>query len=330
MKEIQISLTFDYEPFLFKTGNIETTLLNPTTQLLRKLSNNRICATFFIDTMFLVRVLEDLGSNSKLWIKISEQICEIHNSGHEIGLHLHPHWLDAKYQNREWDLSNTSKYRLHSLRHDEIEYLIKQSIEVIHNIIGKKIWSELISYRAGGWSIQPFSYLSDLFTKYNILIDSSVSSGFSNNSSPFDYDFLKIKMHEPYRFSNDVCVESKNGKFLEVPITSCSYNFVMKFINRLDKYLHSEIYNTFGKGNSIQSFKKSGLNKIFKYFTTDKIMLSIDRMQPMLFKYLVTNINEDNIVIISHPKDYSKSSGRCLDKLNNIKGLRHTKLSELR
>jgi peptidoglycan/xylan/chitin deacetylase (PgdA/CDA1 family) len=324
----KITFTFDYEPFLFKTGDIEKTLINPTTELLEKLRSNGIEGTFFIDTFFLSRILEDLGSKSELWAKVSAQIFQIHNLGHEIGLHLHPHWIDAKFHNTEWNLSNVKKYRIHSLSKDEIDNIIKKSIDIIHNITKDKIWSQQISFRAGGWAIQPFSYLSDIFTKYNILIDSSVSKGVSNNKKPFNYDFEKIQMQCAYKFLEDVTIEHKSGKFLEVPITSYSYTFIMKLISRLDKYLRSEIYETYGIGESVKSSEFRG-NKVYKYFKTDRMMLSIDRMKPTMFKQLLKSIDESNIVIISHPKDYSQSSGICLDLVSKISYFKFVKLMDV-
>ena len=102
----------------------------------------------------------------------------------------------------------------------------------------------------------------------------------------------------------------------------------MKLISRLDKYLRSEIYETYGIGESVKSSEFRG-NKVYKYFKTDRMMLSIDRMKPTMFKQLLKSIDESNIVIISHPKDYSQSSGICLDLVSKISYFKFVKLMDI-
>jgi len=315
----KVLLTFDYEPFLYKTGNIEKTLILPTSTLLKELSKNEMVATFFIDTLFLDRILKDAGSESKLWSRVSGQILDIYNAKHEIALHLHPHWLDAEYNGMsEWDLSNVDKYRLHVLAANDIDNLVKRSIDIIRSIVGKDAWKEKISYRAGGWSIQPFSHLRSIFAKYNIAIDSSVSAGISNTRSPFYYDFQSVENNMPYRFSSDVCLEDIKGEFLEVPITSYTYNFAMRLVSKIGKVLQPKKYSTFGRGVAIlDSDKKS----IFKHLQSNITMLSIDRTSPSVFWYIVRTVKEKTVVIISHPKDYSPSSALCLKVVRQMKGV---------
>jgi hypothetical protein len=227
----------------------------------------------------------------------------------------------------EWDLSNISKYRLHSLTIDVIDDLIRESIKIIHKLLGEKIWSNCISYRAGGWAIQPFSHLKSVFKKYNIMIDSSVSAGISNNNRPFDYNFKKVASNIPYYFSENVCTNRQNGDFLEVPITSYKYTFFMKLASKADKYIRPEKYKVSGSGTPIKSnnFKKN----MHEYFKTDVVMLSIDRMQPNVFQYILKRTKEDIVVMIAHPKDYSISSGLCLKKAANIKDMTFVKIGKI-
>jgi peptidoglycan/xylan/chitin deacetylase (PgdA/CDA1 family) len=329
MIDKKIALTFDYEPFLYKTGNIYDTLIKPTDILLKKLAENNLVATFFIDTLFLFRVMNDIGTKELMWKSISSQITEMHANGHELALHLHPHWLDAKYQDNEWDLSNINNYRIHSLTPAKLIEIIKKSIDVIHLITGKNIWDDYITYRAGGWTIQPFIDFADIFSKFNIDIDSSVSSGLYKELRPFNFDFRSVEKYVPYKFSEDVCVEDPNGAFLEVPITSYPYNFFMKVISRLDKLFRRDLYLSSKSGSAIQVLNKSKLIDMTRYLRTDRIMLSIDRMNPRLFKFLLKNIKRSLLVVISHPKDYSHSSGICLDHISYSK-LESVTLRQLR
>ena len=58
---------------------------------------------------------------------IEDQIKNIKDNGHYIFYHIHPHWLDAIYneENNEWDLSNKIKFSINNLNVNEIEKLFK-------------------------------------------------------------------------------------------------------------------------------------------------------------------------------------------------------------
>ncbi|MEO8762224.1 MAG: hypothetical protein ABI388_11860, partial [Bacteroidia bacterium] len=166
-------LTFDYELFLgSKSGSTKNCILLPTSKILEILETYQIKnAIFFVDTTYLLRLKEIDNKEAQLdFKKISEQLIEMKNNGHYIFPHLHPHWLDAKYieKDNHWDLSDTKKYSFSSLSAEEKSQIFTDSIKLLTEIVGPQ---EVLGYRAGGWCIQPFSDFELYFKKHNIQYD---------------------------------------------------------------------------------------------------------------------------------------------------------------
>lgn len=91
---------------------------------------------------------------------MKEQVKDMVRRGHRIELHLHPHWIDAKYNgDGTWDYTDYTHYSLYSLDEDVRSrmfrdgtiYLTKLAREVDPDYT-------ICAFRAGGWTIQPFVF----------------------------------------------------------------------------------------------------------------------------------------------------------------------------
>lgn len=61
--------------------------------------------TYFVDYL-MIKKLRDIDEEKarKDLLLIEKQLVDIVKRGHRVELHIHPHWLDAKYLgNGEWD-----------------------------------------------------------------------------------------------------------------------------------------------------------------------------------------------------------------------------------
>ena len=68
------------------------------------LKQNNINAVFYIDILYYYRILSmsDQRKNCRLF---ELQIQKMVEFGHDVELHLHPHWLDATYEDNIWKLN---------------------------------------------------------------------------------------------------------------------------------------------------------------------------------------------------------------------------------
>ena len=94
-------LTIDYEVFLGdETGNLREVLIEPTYQLMEILRLNGSKMTVFWDIMHydaLCRLSKEYPRLKEEQLLIEQQIKDLVAEGHDVQMHIHPHWLDAKY-----------------------------------------------------------------------------------------------------------------------------------------------------------------------------------------------------------------------------------------
>ena len=157
---MNIFITLDYELFFGSySGTQEKSIINPTNKLLEVLNKYDLKASFFVDSGYLIKLDEYRKKYTKLehdYKIIVNQIIELSKNGHDIQLHIHPHWEDSYYDGSKWVLDNR-RYRLHEFSDEDIDKIVYQYKKVLTDIVGKKVFT----YRAGGWCIQPFEKLSE-------------------------------------------------------------------------------------------------------------------------------------------------------------------------
>lgn len=305
---MKIAFTWDYEMFFgHKSGSVKRCMIEPTNRLLEIAKRHESKFTFFVDTGMLVKGRENESFTSDLkWIK--EQIKEWDIHGHETGLHIHPHWEDATW-NGGWEF-DLSRYKLSDFNSKEVSLLFNEYHTVLQSCVKQKI----ISYRAGGWCVQPFSDIKKSMEHNQLTIESSVFSGGKNTIHPYYYDFTEVPNKDHWRFNDEVCVEDEKGVFLQLPIASQMYNplfFWRLFIlGRLKPSKHKPMGNGFPA--------KGGGSK--KDFLLKKNLLCVSADG-----YFVTQIEkairkavkrgDKKLVIIGHPKACTGFSLNYLDQL---------------
>jgi hypothetical protein len=309
--EKNLLLTFDYELFLgSRSGTVDNCMIIPTKKILQILNEHSISgAIFFVDTLYLMRLrTNNCAASDDDFEKIKRQLIEIKNGGHYVYLHLHPHWLDAKYllDINQWDLSNTKKYSFSALSDEDRTYTFSQSIKILEDIIGHQ---KELGYRAGGWCIQPFANFKSFFEKYNILYEFSVLKGFSCVSDFQNFNFLKAIDKTYYKFSTDVLIEDKAGSFTQIPISTIRRSPITKLLNTIYiKILYRKGITNYGDGfsTSSASLKES--------MPGNSEMASIELLTLINIKNYIKKFEKKELLhFISHPKMLNPHNLTCLD-----------------
>jgi len=308
-----VLITFDYELFLGKnSGSVQNCLIEPTSKLRSIFNNKNIKLIFFVDTIYLLRLKEIKGKYDKAgkdWEAIINQLQLLLKDGHYLFPHLHPHWLDAKYlpEINQWDLTEISKYRFHCLVKRERDYVFDESIKILHEIIDPVKPDYIIdSYRAGGWSIQPFEDFKPYFEKYGITNDFSVIPGKYLYSSALNYDYSAMLENEIYQFDGNITSDYIDGIYREFPISTVSFTFFEKWLyfkfSGLIKRLG--LTSNYGETVNMQIEKKGDqlLNGAY-----DRMTASFEGLNPILMWKLIAKVkNTKYFHFISHPKLLSK------------------------
>jgi len=335
-KEKKVIITLDYELFLGKdSGNLYTSLINPTEKILEKLNNYNESAIFFIDVPFVIYLKDSYPEEYQI---VKKQLIGILRQGSYLGLHIHSQWLDAAgLSKNRWTFKTFDHYRFHSLSKDKQADLFTNCYNVLAEILKEALLlyncdqKKIIHFRAGGWSIQPFSIFKGFFEKYGIVHDFSVKPAVKMEMLPYHYfDFENVSIKKSsWSFFDDPCTSKDSGSFIEYPVTTLKLNsFLYTRIKRLIVKIFPEDGSPYGDGlglsQSLDVYQKQVKNKnrslfkrIGRVLNTTPVPLVFENYVFVLFKYLlkIIYLNKDLAVIVGHPKSFSDLSIKNLDYL---------------
>lgn len=288
------------------------------------MEQNGFRGNFFVDYLMFSELekLSDERAVSDLKL-LKDQVRDMVRRGHRIELHLHPHWIDAKYNgDGTWDFSDFTHYSLSSLDEGTIvdmfvngtSYLTALAREVETNY-------KIVAFRAGGWAVQPFDKLKKGFEAAGIIIDSSTAFGIYKYMKESYYDFRGMPYKAYYRFEDNVCDEVKDGTFIEIPITSFHRGLLGVIV---DRYYGSKLHNfdriSDGTHNRVGNGEVSErLSFVDRLKSSYKLMFSFSMQSPFTIKSaLRTQRNKAICCYIDHPKDYSKATERGIITLKGM------------
>jgi len=312
---MRIHLSFDYELFFgSESGTAENCLLKPTAQLINLARKHQVPMIFFVDAGYLVQ-LKAASKHTQCaedFQKISEQLKQLVSDGHEVALHVHPHWEDSKfdpdsYRDGKWNI-DSRRYKLSDFSEEEASKIISKYNQILIDITGKPCKS----YRAGGWCIQPFAHIKSALATNNILIDSSVYCNGYHASEAHAYDFRLAPEKDEWFFENDCCIEEKSGPFKEVPITSDKISPLFYWKLYLKMRSKPSIYKPMGDGAWLKDKKR-----IYKQFYSSTNHFACadgyfaSRLMTILNKH--QNENKSRMMVLSHPKSLAACSFGYLD-----------------
>ena len=321
MMKKEVLLTFDYELFLgAKSGTVENCLIKPTQLVLEILKTYQAKSVFFIDTLYLCRLEKENSAQCKSDLNlIYKQLETIVDQGHTIGIHIHPHWLDAKFNNQlnNWNGENKTRFALSNLSIEEINDVVSNSVRILKPFLET---NHDLTYRAGGFYCQPFSLFAPVLLNHRILIDFSImrdyqSTGYQNL---YSFDFTNPPSKFIYRFKDDPLLIDNAGPFTEISVNSFQLQGISKIRNSIyyrrnkDKSTFKRMGDGTGSGNIIAHKNKSLLNK---YLISDQTF-SIELLNKEMAR-AYTNFFHDNTFIhfVSHPKLFTQNG---LDGLNTF------------
>ncbi len=306
---MKIILSFDYEVFFGpRTGNIHNCIEKPIEKLNEIAEEFGIRYCFFVDIGFLLRLeaLEKTNNGLSSELKLlNNNLEKIASAGHEFQLHIHPHWENSNFSNGKWEIDYSS-YRLHKFSDSEIESIVSRYSLKLREIADNNI----IAFRAGGWSLQPFSRISKSLKKNGIIIESSVFKGGFSRTPIQNFDFRNAPGDNFWKFNHDPLEQDSHGHFVELPINSFNlypdHYFRLMFL----KLIQSKIHQSFGNGTPAKHSKKE-LLKLFYSKTTSAV--SMDGLKS---NYLISAKkkakekygNDSFFVVIGHPKAQSAFS----------------------
>ncbi len=309
---MNIFITLDYEIYFGKNhGTVERCIIYPTSELIRIAEKHNVRFCFFVDCGFILKLNEFRKQYPQLekdYSAITKQVKYLSDSGHDIQLHIHPHWEDSSYNGERW-IIDVSRYKLADFNETEIADIVYRYKKVLTDITSKTIFS----FRAGGWCLQPFNKIKKAFIDNGITLDSSVFKNGFYTSDQYSYDFRNAPDKAIYHFDDEPTKEVENGVFIELPISSIRnsplFFWRLFLLGRKNPYLHKPL----GDGTAMPApgYRKKLLTK----YTVNPV--AVDGYNAYLLEKVLRKLMKkkfEHMVIIGHPKALSRYSIRKIDE----------------
>ena len=306
MAQINLFLTFDYElPLGGWTVSPEAALIEPTWQLLSLCKKLEIHAVFFVDVLSFIRFRE-LG-NDAFEQSAREQLTEMVKQGHDIQLHLHPHWFTSSFENGIYRPSKD--FRLADFNEKEITDMVVQGIDYL-NDVAKQVNPDYtcLAFRAGGFNLENSSLIFKILTENNIQIDSSLCHGyyFASDISTINYSDLPNQSnwfftHGKYNVPTDsgmyeIPIAGKKKSVFETPtFIKAKFHKNRKPENR-GKIIHSA--NKLSLRHKLGKALSSRMLSFDNYTCSTRFLMNILHDNIKRFRHQ----EAINLSVISHPK----------------------------
>lgn len=318
---MKIYLTFDYELYFgHPAGSADKCLIEPTDLIRSATEPFSVFTTQFVDTGYLKKLKAESVNHPELnkdYNNVITQLKSMSEAGHELQLHIHPHWEDSNFVNGEWQM-NTKRYRLHHFSREEVQRIVIEYLGVLKEIASNRI----TTFRAGGWCLQPFNHIYEALKSAGIKIDSSVFPGGHYESGHYFYDFRKSPQKSIWKFEEDPLRPEVNGYFTEVPITSIQnsplFYWKLFLLGRLFPGYHKPI----GDGRPIPA--PGQRKKLLSQYTLQTV--SLDGYNAALLEKALRQqekLKAEHMVVIGHPKALTRYGADALERFVKNNYRRH-------
>lgn len=208
----------DYELFFGRSGTPQKCLFEPCDALLRVADELGLRITFFVDVGMLLAMRRLSSDDRGLALQadqISRHVEQLAGDGHEIALHIHPHWEDTRIVDGHWQFAGT-RYQMRDFPAQEQRDIVLRYARQLGEIAG----TAPVSFRAGGFCVEPFEALGPGLLEAGIRVDSSVVPGMHLQDPEKGIDFRATPAPECWRFSDSPTQEDERGDFAEIPVSA--------------------------------------------------------------------------------------------------------------
>lgn len=210
---IECIVSVDYEIFGDGNGALRDLVVEPTERLKTIFDAHNAKLVIFFEALEFQQI-ERHASDPDIG-RMRDQIRRLYEDGHEIGLHLHPQWANARRSGDKWEL-DYAEYNLCTLGAPRIAIIVDQAIEYMRGVTGDPNYTPC-SFRAGNWLFQPTADIAKVLASRGVKIDSSVFKGGRYTQLGLDYR-PSLKNPPCWPFSTEVNSPDPSGQLLEVPI----------------------------------------------------------------------------------------------------------------
>ena len=212
----------DYEILGNGDGCPHELMVEPTRRLMYQFDRHGAKLTIMADVAAILKFKEyqeQTGRDDFHYDAIAEQLRDAVRRGHDVQLHLHASYFNAKHEGGRW-LQDWSEYNFAGLPFERMNALVR---------IGKKYLEDLLipvssayqcdAFRAANWSVSPSRNVVRALTQNGIDVETSVFKyGRRDGIVSFDYTNAPSDLIPWRADENDICRQDEKSPLVEVPI----------------------------------------------------------------------------------------------------------------
>lgn len=316
LRKVAIISSLDYELFGDGTGDVQREQIIPTAHIsnIYDFYGAKLTIMFEYGQFLAYKRYADknprLGEDNQ---RIEDQLIFLVKRGHDVQLHYHAQWHNAKY-----DLTNdTFKVDLNyvditSLEYKEIVTVLKEGKEFLEGLIRPYVSEyECIGFRTGSWAVEDEKKLFKALKESGFKADSSVVPNVKFESEQVNFEYTNCPHHFHYWYVEDTLSKKvTSSDFIEIPIYTKKHRFAfLKYLN--PKYIFSRKIVSSFYTTKISEKNFSLFQKIKKIVTRDYYMADFNTMTYQTLIKMVEDVIEDSsfseedfvpIMFIAHSK----------------------------
>ena len=209
-------------------------IIEPTNTILGLCQKHGIKTTIFFEVLEYLKLKEEWESGNTMGYTknpvkaIEQQIQQAVKDGHDIQLHIHPQWHNARYQDGKWklDLSNWRLGNFNAENNHGVKALISDCKTALEALIQPvKPNYKCIALRAGGYNIMPSAEIYKAMQQVGLKLDSSVYPGGYETGSLSQYDYRYVPLNLDYWWADekDIRDASTQKRHVEIPFLPYRY-----------------------------------------------------------------------------------------------------------
>jgi hypothetical protein len=323
---IYLALTHDWELRGDGSGDIEEIQFAPMRRLMAIYQQSGVRTTFLPDVMQQITFRnfqtrnDELKRHADLW---DEHAREAYAAGHDIQLHLHSQWSDARHENDKWQLHGA--WSLLKYDRDSVDRMIAESKHYLEKLLQPiDPQYRCLAFRASALALAPSAHLLSSLAALGIEIDVSMAGGFylDNQTLQLDYRNCEETFLSYYpRMEDARAVSDKREPIVCVPLNH--FYGSRREVTKQNLALARGQLNRRNKASTGQTpraqldTETSGVARFYekliapaitrKYFVSDLSRLNYPLMREMLAsirkRARASGLSNVPVVLTNHPKD---------------------------
>ena len=315
MGKVALVLSSDYELFGDGSGNVTSEQITTTRHLLDILEPYGAKLTIMFEYGQYAAYAKYGADHPELHqdnAKITKQLIDAVNAGHDVQLHYHAQWYHARYdavaQTFQLDLDTVD---ICSLPYEHIIRVLKEGKDFLETLLQPyREDYECIGFRAGSWAVSDESKLLRALKECGFKVDSSVVPNTKFESEQVNFEY-KNSPHQ-YKLWYVNTTLSKNvysSEFIELPLFTCKSPIAfLKYLNLKYYVSKKRVKQRYRQKISEKNF--SLYQKIQKILTRNYYMADLNTMSSATLISMVKCVIQNNahtsetvpVMFIAHSK----------------------------